>query len=112
MHTRSRACAPAAAPRYGLNVADVLDNVAYARAHSTDHQMQLLVAAASMMSEARFALVVVDSATALYRSEFKGRGELSERQVGRKQGLCGWGGCSGEEGVQMRRVECDIWGWA
>lgn len=29
--------------RYGLNVTDVLDNVAYARAHNTDHQLQLLV---------------------------------------------------------------------
>lgn len=67
--------------RYGLNVADVLDNVAYARAHNTEHQSQLLVAAASMMAESRFALVVVDSATALYRSEFMGRGELATRQV-------------------------------
>lgn len=34
-----------------------------------------------MMSEARFALVVVDSATALYRSEYNGRGELAARQI-------------------------------
>ncbi|CDJ40865.1 DNA repair protein, putative [Eimeria tenella] len=33
-----------------------------------------------MMSEARFALLVVDSATGLYRSEFVGRGELAARQ--------------------------------
>jgi DNA repair protein RAD51 len=59
----------------------VLDNVAYARAHNTDHQAQLLIAAASMMAEARFALVVVDSATALYRTEFMGRGELAARQI-------------------------------
>lgn len=55
------------AERYGLNPQDVLDNVAYARAHNTDHQTQLLVAAASMMAESRFALIIVDSATALYR---------------------------------------------
>ena len=60
---------------------DVLDNVAYARAHNTDHQNTLLVAAAGMMSESRFALVVVDSATALYRTEFNGRGELAARQI-------------------------------
>lgn len=53
--------------RFGLNVAEVLDNVAYARAHNTDHQMQLLVMAASMMAESRFALIIVDSATALFR---------------------------------------------
>ena len=53
--------------RYGLSGTDVLDNVAYARAHNTEHQQQLLVAAAAMMSESRFALIVVDSATALFR---------------------------------------------
>jgi DNA repair protein RAD51 len=46
---------------------DVLDNVAYARAYNTDHQTQLLMQAAAMMAESRYALVVVDSATALYR---------------------------------------------
>ena len=53
--------------RYGLVPHDVLDNVAYARAHNTDHQGQLLMAAASMMADSRFALIVVDSVTALYR---------------------------------------------
>ena len=67
--------------RYGLNVEDVLNNIAYARAHNTDHQSSLLLAASQMMQQSRFALVVVDSATALYRVEFKGRGELSDRQV-------------------------------
>ena len=53
--------------RYGLIGNDVLDNVAYARAHNTDHQGQLLMAAASMMADSRFALIIVDSVTALYR---------------------------------------------
>ncbi len=66
---------------YNLSVNDVLDNVAYARAHNTEHQCSLLAAAAGMMAESRFALVVVDSATALYRSEFNGRGELAARQI-------------------------------
>ncbi|KAL1825311.1 DNA repair protein RAD51 homolog [Daucus carota subsp. sativus] len=69
------------ADRYGLNGADVLENVAYARAYNTDHQSRLLLEAASMMIETRFALVVVDSATALYRTDFSGRGELSARQM-------------------------------
>lgn len=34
-----------------------------------------------MMSESRFALIVVDSATALLRTDYSGRGELSERQM-------------------------------
>ena len=33
------------------------------------------------MSENRFSLMVVDSATALYRTDFSGRGELSARQI-------------------------------
>lgn len=69
------------AERYQLSVNDVLDNVAYARAHNTEHQCTLLSHAAAMMSESRFALVVVDSATALYRSEYNGRGELAARQI-------------------------------
>jgi DNA repair protein RAD51 len=31
------------------------------------------------MAENRFALLIVDSATALYRTDFSGRGELSAR---------------------------------
>nr|GMC55788.1 DNA repair protein RAD51 homolog [Ipomoea batatas] len=67
--------------RFGLNGADVLENVAYARAYNTDHQSRLLLEAASMMVETRFALMIVDSATALYRTDFSGRGELSARQM-------------------------------
>lgn len=36
-----------------FNGADVLENVAYARAYNTDHQSRLLLEAASMMVEAR-----------------------------------------------------------
>ena len=53
--------------RYGLNTQDVLDNVAYARAHNTEHQQQLLMQAAGMLAESRFAVIIVDSATALFR---------------------------------------------
>ncbi|KAG0494513.1 hypothetical protein HPP92_005507 [Vanilla planifolia] len=69
------------AERFGLNSADVLENVAYARAYNTDHQSRLLLEAASMMVETRFAIMIVDSATALYRTDFSGRGELSARQM-------------------------------
>eukprot|EP01052_Picozoa_sp_SAG31_P040786 SAG31_NODE_6000_length_2220_cov_1.505422_2_plen_337_part_01 len=66
--------------RFGVAADDILDNVAYARAYNTDHQTTLLGQAAAMMTENRFALVIVDSATALFRSEYTGRGELAERQ--------------------------------
>ncbi|KAK3281355.1 recombinase rad51 [Cymbomonas tetramitiformis] len=69
------------AERFGMNGPDVLDNVAYARAHNTEHQSELLVAAAGMMAESRFSLCIIDSATANYRTEYNGRGELSSRQM-------------------------------
>ncbi|KAG7292252.1 RecA recombinase Rhp51 [Staphylotrichum longicolle] len=71
----------AVANRYGLSGEEVLDNVAYARAYNSDHQLQLLNQAAAMMCETRFSLLIVDSATSLYRTDFLGRGELSSRQT-------------------------------
>lgn len=71
----------AVAQRYGLSGQDVLDNVAYARAYNSDHQMSLLIQASAMMSESRYALLIVDSATALFRTDYSGRGELAPRQV-------------------------------
>jgi len=71
----------AIAERYGLDAKGVLDNVAYARAFNTDHQLNLLSQASAMMAETRFALIVIDSATALYRTDYTGRGELASRQV-------------------------------
>ncbi|KAF3121049.1 recombinase rad51 [Orbilia oligospora] len=71
----------AVAQRYGLNGEEVLDNVAYARAYNSDHQLQLLNMAAQMMTETRFSLLIVDSATSLYRTDFSGRGDLSARQM-------------------------------
>ena len=66
--------------RFGLNPDDVLDNVTYARAYNSEHQQQLLVQAGALLSESRYALIVVDSATALFRTDYTGRGELSTRQ--------------------------------
>lgn len=71
----------AIAERYGLDSQSVLDNIAYARAYNSDHQTQLLVQASAMMAESRYALLIVDSATALYRTDYSGRGELSARQM-------------------------------
>jgi len=43
--------------RFKLNENQCLDNIAYARAYNSDHQTQLLIEAAAMMSESRFALI-------------------------------------------------------
>lgn len=69
------------ANRFKLDPAKVLDNIAYAWAFNTDQQMKLLIQAAALMCENWFALLVVDSATHLYRTDFSGWGELSNRQM-------------------------------
>ncbi|KAK9873244.1 hypothetical protein WA026_021732 [Henosepilachna vigintioctopunctata] len=71
----------AIAERYKMNPQQVLDNVSFARCYNTDHQTQLLIQAAAMMVESRYALLVVDNAMALYRTDYSGRGELSARQM-------------------------------
>lgn len=69
------------AQRFSLNGDEALDNIAYARGYNTDHQTALLVQASAMMAESRFSLLIVDSAMALYRTDFSGRGELAARQM-------------------------------
>jgi len=68
------------AEAYGVNAAAVLDNIMYARCHNADHLLNLLVGAASKMVEEKFSLLVVDSIMAPFRTDYSGRGELSERQ--------------------------------
>lgn len=69
------------AERLGLNPETVMDNISYARAYNSDHQNNLLIHASAMMSEERYAVLIVDSATALYRTDYSGRGELGARQL-------------------------------
>ena len=71
----------AIAERYGLSSEEVLDNVICARAHNSEMQLELLQDAAALMSESRFSVLIVDSATALFRTDYVGRGELSDRQI-------------------------------
>ncbi|OMJ85663.1 hypothetical protein SteCoe_12930 [Stentor coeruleus] len=68
------------ANRFGLDPKTTLDNIGVARAYNSDHQMQLLIQATAIMSESRYALLIIDSATALYRTDYIGRGELASRQ--------------------------------
>lgn len=69
------------AERLGLDPEQVMDNISYARAYNSDHQNNLLVHAAAMMSSEHYALLIVDSSTALYRTDYSGRGELGARQM-------------------------------
>ena len=69
------------AERFGLEPEEVIQNVLYARAYNSDHQNKLLYQVCALMAETKFALLIVDSATALYRTDYNGRGELSARQM-------------------------------
>jgi DNA repair protein RAD51 len=69
------------AARYNMSPEIALSNVVVARAYNSDHQMRLLIEATNVMANgARFGLLIVDSVTALFRSDYVGRGELAERQ--------------------------------
>ncbi|KAF3792295.1 DNA repair and recombination protein [Nymphaea thermarum] len=69
------------AERFGLSGDEVLDNVIHARAYNTNQQLWLLPGAASMMVKTRFAVMIVDSATDLYMTDFSGNGELSAGEI-------------------------------
>ena len=89
------------AERFGLDPNDVMENIAYARAYNTDHQMQLLVTASAMMAESHYALLIVDSSTNLYRTDYSGRGELSARQMHLGQFLRGIQRLADEYGIAV-----------
>jgi DNA repair protein RadA len=64
----------------GLDPERVLQGIHVARAYTTDHQMLLAERAGRLAEKHGIRLVVVDSVTALFRSEYCGRGTLAERQ--------------------------------
>ncbi|MFH1225061.1 MAG: DNA repair and recombination protein RadA [Candidatus Diapherotrites archaeon] len=63
-----------------LDPAKVLKNIFVARAYNADHQMLLAEKAGEMVKEKNIKLVIVDSLTSQFRSEFIGRGMLADRQ--------------------------------
>lgn len=68
------------AERFGLDPEQVLGNIVYARVYSSDFQSSVITLAAAKMMEDKFALLIIDSIIALFRVDYSGRGELSERQ--------------------------------
>ena len=55
------------AARFGLDQDAALDNIVFARAYTHEHQIQLITEIAAKMVEDHFRLLIVDSATALFR---------------------------------------------
>ncbi len=70
----------AIAEHIGLDPEKVLKNIFVGRAYNADHQMLLVEKAADMIKEKNVKLLIVDSLTAQFRSEFIGRGMLADRQ--------------------------------
>jgi len=64
----------------GMNPEEVLKNIYHARASNSDHQMLLLDKLNDMIKEKNIRLIVVDSLTSAFRSDYIGRGNLAERQ--------------------------------
>ena len=69
------------AERFGLDPKSVIENIFYARAFNSDHQNRLLFQVCALMCQYKFSLLIVDSATALFRTDYTGRAELSNRQM-------------------------------
>jgi len=64
----------------GLNPEEIVKNIIFAEAYTSDHQMFLLENADKVIKENNIRLIIVDSLTAHFRSEYLGREMLAERQ--------------------------------
>jgi len=65
----------------GANPEKILKNIFVARALNSDHQILLLDRVGEMIKEGEpIKLIIIDSLTAHFRSEFTGRGQLADRQ--------------------------------
>ncbi|KAL0591922.1 hypothetical protein ABG067_000574 [Albugo candida] len=72
-----------ASSRYNLDPSDVLENIIVARVYNHGLQMETVHKIGALFADpdqGPFKLLIVDSVTALFRVDFSGRGELSERQ--------------------------------
>ena len=64
----------------GMDPDTVAQNIIYAEAYTSDHQILLLEKADQVIKENNIRLIVVDSLTAHFRSEYLGREMLADRQ--------------------------------
>jgi DNA repair protein RadA len=68
------------AKNLGLDPQEVIKNIIFAEAYTSDHQMFLLENADKIIKENGVRLIIVDSLTSHFRSEYLGREMLAERQ--------------------------------
>jgi DNA repair protein RadA len=68
------------AERMGLDSQKILENIVYARAYNSDHQMLIVDKSYSVCREEGVKLLILDSIISHFRGEYIGRESLSERQ--------------------------------
>lgn len=71
---------PRMAEPLGLDPKEVAEKIIYCEAYNSDHQILLLEKADKVIKENNIRLIIVDSLTAHFRSEYLGREMLAERQ--------------------------------
>ena len=64
----------------GLDPKKALDNVLFARAYNSDHQVLLVEKAEDIIKKEGIRLIIVDSITSSFRADYTGRGTLASRQ--------------------------------
>ncbi|RLE89044.1 MAG: DNA repair and recombination protein RadA [Thermoprotei archaeon] len=64
----------------GIDPEQALENIIYARAYNSDHQMLLVDEAKKLIDEENIKIVLVDSLIAHFRAEYPGRENLAARQ--------------------------------
>jgi DNA repair protein RadA len=64
----------------GLDARKALDNVLVARAYNSDHQVLLVEKAEEIIKQHNVKVLIVDSLTSSFRSDYTGRGTLANRQ--------------------------------
>ena len=68
------------APRFGLDSEKVLKKIIFAEAYTSDHQTVLLDNSDEIIKNDKIRLIIVDSLTSHFRSEYIGREMLAARQ--------------------------------
>jgi DNA repair protein RadA len=64
----------------GLDPTKALQNIFVARAYNSDHQVILAEKSEEILNKENIRLIIVDSVTSAFRSEYAGRGTLADRQ--------------------------------
>lgn len=68
------------AERFGVDPDACLENISYARALNSEHQMELAEQLGLQFADGTYRLLVLDSIMACFRVDYSGRGELNDRQ--------------------------------